>query len=368
MAAPQARTTAVHLKWIASLWAGFALFDAVQTVFSMRAQGMHHAWITLFFTDFFSWLPWALATPWILSLGRRYPATTLKAPRTWLIHLGACALIELAFNAWTTGLLTVFNPYLESHLLPYVTLFRFRIYNGMLAAVILYSIVMTIAYVLDSHQRLIDQQTETARISEQLSRAQLDALRRQIEPHFLFNTLNSIAGLVREARNDDAVNMIAGLSDLLRRSLEGAPHQQVPLREEVEFAQKYLDIQKMRFTDRLQVQMDIPRELSRAQVPSLILQPMVENAILHGIAHRAQGGTIRIVASESAGTLTLRIGNDGPALPLHWQSSSTGIGIANVRSRLRSLYGEACNLDLHDRAAGGVEVALSLPFVVPAEG
>jgi len=362
------RITASRLKWIASLWAGFALFDAVQTVFSMKAEGMHHAWVTLFFTDFFSWLPWALATPVILALGRRYPATTLKAPRVWLLHLGVCTLTELAFNAWTIGLRTIFNPYLEAHPLPFATLFRYRMYNSMVAAIILYSIVLTVAYVIDSHRRLVDEQTETARLSEQLSRAQLDALRRQIEPHFLFNTLNSIAGLVRESRNDDAVNMIAGLSDLLRRSLEGAPHQQVPLGEEVEFAQKYLDIQRMRFTDRLRVDMEIPRELLRARVPSLILQPMVENAVLHGISHRAQGGTIRIVASESAGTLTLRIGNDGPALPPQWQSSRTGIGIANVRSRLRSLYGEACNLDLHDRATGGVEVALSLPFVVPAEG
>src|SRR4051812_7973487 len=113
MATPNARTSTTSLKWIASLWAGFALFDAAQTVFSMKAEGMHLAWTTLFFTDFFSWLPWALATPWILLLARRFPVATLKAPRAWFMHLGACALIESAFHVWAIGLRTVFNPYLE---------------------------------------------------------------------------------------------------------------------------------------------------------------------------------------------------------------------------------------------------------------
>jgi len=355
------------LKWTIALWSGFALFDAVQTVFGMQAEGMHHAWLTLFFTDLASWIPWALATPFILVLGRRYPVHSLKSPQAWTAHLTACAVIDLVYSAWTTGLQSIFNPYLETQL-PYFTLLRYKISNGLLSAIVLYAIVVIIGYVLESHVRLTAQQTETARLNEQLANAQLDALRRQIEPHFLFNTLNSVAALVRESRHDDAINMIAGLSDLLRRSLNAAPLHRVSLHEEVAFAQKYLDIQKMRFADRLQVQMDVPTELDDAQVPSLILQPIVENAVKHGIAQRTQGGTIRIAASHAAGTLTLRIANDGPPLPAGWQSSSSGIGIANVRTRLRTLYGAASGLDLHNQSTGGVEVALTLPLVLLAAG
>jgi LytS/YehU family sensor histidine kinase len=193
-------------------------------------------------------------------------------------------------------------------------------------------------------------------------KAQLSALRRQIEPHFLFNTLNAIAGLVREKRNDSAVTMIAGLSDFLRRVLEDSNRQQVPLGEELEFAQKYLDIQKVRFVERLECSVNVPGELLLAQVPTLILQPMVENAIKHGIAKRAQGGAIRIAAVRSNGVLRLSVYNDGPGLPEGWEKKRLGIGISNMRTRLQSLYGDAFDLSMRNQNPGGVEVSVSLPF------
>jgi two-component system LytT family sensor kinase len=354
-------------KWIAFLWLGFGLFDAVQTVFTMRAEGMHHAWVTLFFTDLFNWLPWALATALILALSRRSSAAGFSNVSGWIGHTALWSAINITYSAWAAGLQTVFNPYAYSSQLPFLTLWRCKIYDGLLSSIVLYAFVVIIGYTLDSRAHLIAQQTETARLNEQLSRAQFEALRRQIEPHFLFNTLNSVAALVRDQRNDDAIQMIVGLSDLLRRSLDSAPHHQVPLREELDFAQKYLDIQKTRFADRLTVSMDVPTDLNAAQVPSLILQPMVENAVQHGIAHRAQGGTISISASRTDRSLTLRIANDGPNLPANWESSRAGIGITNVRTRLATLYGTASAFSLSNRPNGGVEVSLSLPFVLAPE-
>ena len=163
-------------------------------------------------------------------------------------------------------------------------------------------------------------------------------------------------------RNDSAVSMIAGLSDLLRRMLDDSAGQHVPLREEMDFTQKYLGIQKTRFADRLRVDLDVPDELYPAQVPSLILQPMVENAIKHGIARRAQGGTIRIAASRHDGILTLSVCNDGPDMPPDWETTRTGIGISNVRTRLKTLYGEAFELRMGNQNSGGVKVTVSLPF------
>jgi len=354
-------------KWIAFPWLGFALFDAVQTVFTMHAEGMHHHWVTLFFTDLSSWLPWALVTPFILALGRRSPGAGLNTFHGWLINLAASNVINIVFAAWSSALYTIFNPYAEQAQLPYLTLVRYRIYNGLLASMILYAIVLIVGYTLASRDRLLAHETETARLNEQLSRAQFDALRRQIEPHFLFNTLNSVAALVREQRSDAAIQMISGLSDLLRRSLDSAPHHQVPLREELDFAQKYLDIQKTRFADRLTVSIDVPSDLDTAQVPSLILQPMVENAVQHGIAHRAQGGTVSISASHTNHQLNIRIANDGPSLPPNWEHSRAGIGITNVRTRLATLYGAASAFNLSNRPSGGVEVLLSLPFVLAPE-
>jgi LytS/YehU family sensor histidine kinase len=171
---------------------------------------------------------------------------------------------------------------------------------------------------------------------------------------------------VREKRNDAAVSMIAGLSDFLRRVVQDSDRQQVPLAEELEFTRKYLDIQKARFAERLQFSVEIPAELLRAQVPSLILQPMVENAVKHGIAQRVQGGAIRITASRNNGTLNLRVYNDGPTLPAEWERSQSGIGIANVRTRLQGIYGDRFELNMHNERVG-VEASLSMPFVAGRE-
>ena len=157
--------------------------------------------------------------------------------------------------------------------------------------------------------------------------------------------------------------MIVELSDLMRRVLEDSNRQQVPLAEELEFTRKYLDIQKVRFVERLQCTVNVPSELLLAQVPTLILQPMVENAIKHGIAKRAQGGAVRILASRTNGMLTLSVYNDGPSLPENSRKiAHSGIGMSNMRTRLQSLYGDDFTLRMQNQAPGGVEVSVSVPF------
>jgi two-component system, LytTR family, sensor kinase len=358
------RTESPRWLWIASIWGGIGLFDATQTVFVMRAEGMHHYWVRLFFALLVSWLPWMLATPLVLRLSCRFPPARWKRPATWGAHLTACAGIGVVYASWLAMWVLWLNPWAAT---PgpssYSRLWIDKFYGGLLSFLILYSLILLVGHLLRSREQLAQQQTETALLNEQLSKAQLNALRRQIEPHFLFNTLNAIAGLVREKRNDAAVNMIAGLSDFLRRVVEDSDRQQVPLAEELEFTQKYLDIQKARFAERLEFSVDVPAELLPAQVPSLILQPMVENAVKHGIAKRVQGGAIRITASRSNRTLTLRVYNDGPGLTAGWDKSASGVGIPNVRTRLHSLYGESFELSLQNQQPGGVEASVSVPFV-----
>jgi two-component system, LytTR family, sensor kinase len=363
MAGNKIRTPLSWWLWNASVWFGIGLFDATQSVLVMRSEGMRHAWLALFVTLLISWLPWALATPLVLHLGRQYPPVTLRPIVTWVNHLAACTAVALASSAWVAALEELMNPWAKTlGPEPFRYLWIDRLYNGILQSLFLYTVILVVGYVLDSRERLAKQRTETARLNEQLSKAQLDALRRQIEPHFLFNTLNAIAGLVREKRNDAAVSMIAVLSDFLRRAVEGSDRQQVPLGEELEFAEKYLDIQKVRFAERLQVRVDVARELFSAQVPSLILQPMVENAVKHGIAKRVEGGAIRIAAFRSNGMLTVSVYNDGPSLPASWENTRSGIGLSNVRTRLQSLYGDGFELSVKNQVPDGVEASVSVPF------
>jgi two-component system, LytTR family, sensor kinase len=345
------------------------LVDAAQTVIVMHAQGAHHAWLKLFGVTVLFWLPWALATAPVIELGRRFPPVELGRATTWMVHVGAWLTMDLVFVVWTTWLGRFVDLYRGAQASePFRRVLLERFLNGTLASLILYAGILVVSFVVDSRARLAEQQMQAARLNEQLSMAQLDALRRQIEPHFLFNTLNAISGLVRAERGDDAVTMIAKLSDFLRHTLEGSARQLVPLGEELEFAEKYLSIQKVRFADRLQLDVDVPAGLCEAQVPSLILQPIVENAVKHGIAQRAQGGTIRIAARRDEDRLRLTVTNDGPPLPTA-APRSAGVGHTHVRRRLTSLYGDDFDFTLCNGEAGGVEVTVSLPYVAaPADG
>lgn len=350
-------------RWIVVVWLSFGMLDATQTVLTMHAEGMVHPWPKLFFSCVLDWVPWALFTAPILRLGRLYPFLQWRSAKTWLIHFSACAVIDVSCAAWFGAIQFFLNPYGKAGPpKPYHSLWMTYASQEILTTFILYGAILAIQSVFESRARLASQQAETARLNEQLSKAQLDAVRRQIEPHFLFNTLNSVSALIRERRNDAAVMMIAGLSDFLRRLLADPTRQQVPLAEEMEFAQKYLDIQKVRFVDRLQLAVDVPSDLLVAQVPTLILQLMVENAIKHGIAKRAQGGLVRISAARNNGTLTLSVYNDGPSLP-PTHIAPSGIGLSNMRTRLEGLYGNAFVLNMRNQQPGGVEVSVSVPFI-----
>jgi two-component system LytT family sensor kinase len=256
----------------------------------------------------------------------------------------------------------LFNPWGNRQWPTFVDTWSTNLLFQILTFLIAYALILTVTLVVDARESIARQITETARLNEELSRAQLAALRRQMEPHFMYNTLNSIAGLVRDDRNDAAVSMIVGLSEFLRRASEDSHRSQVTLLEEVEYLQRYLEIQKVRFGERLQVSVDIPAELLRAQVPNLLLQPLVENAIKHGIAKRVAGGTVRVAGACHNSNLCLSVYNDGPSLPTDWEATQTGVGIGNLRTRLQILHGDESELQLRCADPGGVEVVVRLPF------
>jgi two-component system LytT family sensor kinase len=356
-----ARPNSYNWFWIASLWAALAILDATQNVFAMRHEGMHHAWMKLFVVLTFDWLPWALITPLVILLGRRYPPAW-KSPRTWLVHLCVILAIDVAAAAWGSALEVVFQPWLPDFERAFLSTWQLKIYGGLVPAFILYAGILAVTYVLDSKARAATQQTDTARLNEQLSYAQLNALQRQVEPHFIFNALNSISGLVREQKNDAAVSMIVALSDFIRKVATSSHDPQGLLSQEVEFLERYLQIQEVRFAGRLKLEIQIPDELRKAQIPSFILQPLAENAIKHGISQRVQGGEVRVAAARSNGLLHLSVYNDGPLLDRDGSAVKDGIGLSNLRRRLNLLYGHDCDLRLENYGITGVQVSVALPY------
>jgi two-component sensor histidine kinase len=352
----------IRWRWIAALWCAGGLFDATQSVLIMRfGEGRDGAWLPLFATSLATWLPWALATPWIIGLARRYPIIRGTTLRTVAVHVAAFAAISALAEAWSALLQVLFNPWGNRQPPTYWHTWRMMLLYQVVMFLIAYALILTITYLVDSRDRVARQMTETARLNEELSKSQLAALRRQMEPHFMYNTLNSIAGLVRDRRNDVAVSMIVGLGEFLRRASEDSHRSQVTLAEEVEYLQRYVDIQKVRFGERLQISVDIPADLLNAQVPSLLLQPLVENAIKHGVATRVVGGNVRVTGARRAGSVYLTVYNDGPSFPEDWQANG-GVGLANLRTRLKILHGEDSELQMRRAGADGVEVVVTLPL------
>ena len=347
-------------RYLASPWLVLGLFDATQTVVSMRAMGMQHNWFTLWFVTLGAWLIWMAFTPIVLRLQRRFPLPA-RAVAPWLVHLLACVAMGAIWAVWTAMLEHTTNPFAYPHADPFEALLRTKLLNNLVADFIIYGALLAVSITFDAHERLLLQRTASARLAELLAQAQLAALRLQLEPHFIFNALNAVTGLIREHKEKEAIAAIAALGDLLRRVTERSEAQFVTLADEIDFLHKYLDIQQLRFGERLRCEFDIPAELLAAQVPDFVLQPLAENAVKHGIAKRARGGVLKVSAARADAVLTLSVYNDGPQLP---QAPQDGVGLSNTRQRLRALYAEAQSLILQEHA-GGVLATITLPYRLP---
>ena len=204
-----------------------------------------------------------------------------------------------------------------------------------------------------------EREEQQVRLSAQLAEARLSALRMQLNPHFLFNSLNAITVLVRDRNVQDASRMLELLSGVLRQVLQSHKRQEVTLDEELQFIEKYLAIEQVRFSDRLQINWAIDFDLRNALVPEFILQPLVENAIRHGIGKRSEEGLIEIVAAAANGDLMLSVKDNGPG---YAATSEGGVGLENTRDRLGTLFGEAAKLEIINAAEGGTMATVRLPL------
>ena len=307
------------------------------------------------------WYAWAAMTPLIFRLAQRYP---LRAPldRTAvLVHslacAGACVLHALVWSVgnWValSGATGGFVSLLSRGLLGWLPI-SVPIYFGLVGG----------AHWLQLARANQENARRTAALEGQLARAQLQSLQMQLHPHFLFNALNTIAVLVREKETDVAVQLITRLGDVLRRVLQAGEVHEVPLSEEFLFTRQYLEIEEVRFADRLRVRWEVDDDVLGMTVPHLILQPLVENALRHGIAHREDDGEIEIGARRNGDRLLLWVRDNGPGY--HPTGRPAGIGLANVRGRLAGLYGESATLTVEAIAAeqgGGCRATLALPMV-----
>ena len=346
-------------------WTLLGVIYAAPIYLEVRSENMGHAAWRVFSWSILSWLAWAPLTPAIVWVARRFSLVGERWKRNLLIHLPAFLFISAVHSAAATWVTLTIKPFDNMGTSPQAFWPRFlgRLQGSLGSDLLIYGGVVGICYALDYYRKYRERELLATRLEAQLAQAQLDALRMQLHPHFLFNTLNSIVGLVRDQKNQAAVSMLVGLSDLLRHTLDHSARQEVELREELNFIKLYLSIQEMRFSDRLQIEFNIDPSSAKAMVPNLILQPLTENALRHGIGRSADSGVLGINSAVEDGQLRLTVYDNGAGLPDDWQmKGSAGIGLANTAARLQQLYDDNHQFDIRNRDGGGVEVVIVMPF------
>lgn len=315
----------------------------------------------------------ALFTPLIFWLGRRFPIERRNWVRRVGLHLLFSILfsfVEIAAHSSLIHLLGLFPTLMKNFVAIIVILLVIAFHSNIMT----YWAVLGVAYALRYYQRYQERKQEALRLELQASelkmqlvQAQLSTLNTQLQPHFLFNTLNAIVVLVRQGKSKEAEEMLAHLGDLLRCVLEDVDTPEVPLRRELEYVQLYLSIQQVRFGDRLRVEIRADAALLDAAVPHLGLQPLVENAIQHGVGQSSSAGRLQITAVRRTDTLEIKVQDDGPGLPLDGWQSGHGIGLANMRVRLHQLYGNKGVLAVENSEPLGTVATVTMPYRLIAD-
>ena len=298
---------------------------------------------------------WAFFTLYIFRVARGFPVNAKSWPRTVPVHAVAAVAISLLNIIGNVAVNMLIWPDEPPEFAAY---FRLPFYTN----IQWYAMIAGAWHALDWYRRLRDREVQSAKLETRLTQAQLEALKAQIQPHFLFNTLHSISELVHEDPGA-ADRMITRLGDLLRVTVDNAGTHEVTLAQEMEFLGAYLDIQRTRFQDSLMVDVDVPPHLSGALVPNLVLQPLVENAIRHGTAPRGGVGRIRVTAARDGAILRLEVRDNGGGLPSsNGPRTREGVGVRNTRTRLEQMYGASHLFELKNGERGGVVATVRLPY------
>ncbi|MGQ0800240.1 MAG: sensor histidine kinase [Pseudomarimonas sp.] len=343
------------LPFAAAFWTIFGLLVGIQVWISMITHGHSVPWLLSFYL--IVWWAWLAPTLLIVWLAQRFPVLPPRRANV-VIHALAATLVAVVHSMFEMGLMVWMRPYDRMT----AALSELEVGETLLSRLpmewMLYCLVLGGVMAFEYYQRYHERALQAEQLQRSLLDARLHALELQLQPHFLFNTLNAIAGLVRTNRKDQAVTMIAGLAELLRYSLDHAGRQRVSLAEEMDVLRRYLEIEVTRFPDRMAFHIKLADDARRAAVPMLILQPLAENAVRHGIARAAAAGRIEVEARRVGERLHIRMRNAGNLDA----AAVEGIGLKNTRERLAALYGDAAHFSVSADAAGVVAI-LDLPWL-----
>lgn len=344
-------------------WTIVGLLFAVRTIVLVKIRGAHVNWVIETVPELVFWYVWAAYTPLVIGLAKRFPLTGPRLAAHIAIHTIASFLMAPLASATeyflSPVLLRSVFRITDPSALQLLPTFAVSVLAMSFTGVLTYWMVVGLYQSIHFYQAAMERQTRAAQLETQLSHAELENLKSQLHPHFLFNSLHTI-GILMQENVDAASHLLVCLGDLLRMALERRENE-ITLQSELEFVGKYLEIEQTRFHDRLKVHMDVPPDLLGVYVPSLALQPLVENAIKHGISVDSTAGRLEIAAQRNNGRVSLRVRDDGPG-PALGSRLRFGVGLTNVQSRLKQLYGDESSLELTRGDGRGCEAVITIPL------
>jgi two-component sensor histidine kinase len=349
------------LKWLLlfGLWTLVGLAFAGQAYLSRERAGSPAPWSFVLGRALADWYVYAALSVPALWLARRFSLERGRWKVGVGIHLFASAIFSLSYMA-LRALIAQWQTRGEMDPASFSTAFSNAFVATFFFNLLIYWVIVLAHHAFAYYDKLRERERQTAELETRLTEARLQALQMQLNPHFLFNTLNAISALVHKDA-DAADRMIGQLSELLRYALESTNAQEVPLRQELDFLSRYLEIQQARFGERLSVRREIEPETLDAHVPNLVLQPLVENAIEHGIGPHARPGQIILRAVRRENRLELQVQDNGGGLPKH-AGLEENVGLGNTRARLEQLYGPSQQLELKNGSQGGLTVRITIPW------
>lgn len=339
----------------------FGLLQTTQSVMNFYLEDHTFSWVGLVMRATVDWYLWAALTPLLFRLTQLAPFERGRWRTSLLVHVPVCLVFSFLILATMVVVIQLTPSERRAQYVDPSRLFRSLFSFNFIVYVFIYWAIIGTCQALDFYRRYQERELRAAQLSNQLAEAQLQMLKMQLHPHFLFNTLNAISALIHK---DVALadRMVARLGELLRRTLDTGHQQEVPLWREMDYVRPYLEIEQARLGARLQVRLDIVPEATDALVPNFVLQPLVENAILHGILGKSGLGRIEIRAAVKEEKLILQVIDDGPGLPLNHSRAKERIGLSNTRERLRHLYGEGHRFTLASAPGHGCVATLELPY------
>lgn len=342
---------------VLAFWIFLGFVIANQIFWGMRDH--HHSWWRLFLWQAGSCAIWTPFVPLVFALARRFPL--YRRLPSFAVHAAAAVVVAAVHLVPVTVLTILLDPYRPvSEATSFVDEYEFMMLHWFGQDVLIYAGLLAVGAVIDFRERQKNRRIRESMLQAELARAQLRALRLELQPHFIFNAMNAVVGLLRNGDPGRAEKMLIGLSELLRRTLDGRERPLVPLAEELRVVRLYLDVEQIRFSDRLEIVFETEPGTERALVPNLLLQPLAENAVRHGVTRRVGARRIVISARRRRQRLLLRVIDDGPGLGT--PSDGHGVGLENVSSRLEAIYGQDWSLDLRAAPDGGTEVSVEIPW------